>query len=232
MRPVGPVVLEGTFVRLEPLRADHAAAFWEAACESRETYAVSSVPDSEEGMQRYVEAAVSDASRGLALPFATVRRTDGRIVGSTRFANLEWWQWPRAPAPPLPEGPDAVEIGWTWLAQSAQRTAINSEAKLLMLDWAFGVWRVRRVTLKTDARNARSRTAMERLGAKPEGVLRAHLPAWDGGVRDTAMYSILPDEWPALRERLVRRLGRPVPSPDPATAHPPSEREGGGEPKK
>ena len=99
-----------------------------------------------------------------------------------------------------------MEIGWTWLAADAQRTAINTEAKLLMLGHAFEAWRVRRVNLRTDSRNLRSRAAIERLGAKLDGILRAHMPASDGGVRDTATYSLLATEWPQAKERLAGRL--------------------------
>lgn len=208
MRPLYPLTLEGEFVRLEPLRFVHVQALDLAASENRETYAITTVPPDLDGMHRYVASAVADAEHGASVPFVTVDRRTQRVVGSTRFGNLEWWKWPGDPSPPIPEGPDAVEIGWTWLAASAQRTAINSEAKLLMLDHAFTAWHVRRVTLKTDSRNARSRAAMERLGAKFDGILRAHMPASDGGIRDSAMYSILPAEWPELRERLVARLRR------------------------
>ena len=108
----------------------------------------------------------------------------------------------------LVETPDAVEIGSTWLAPSAQRTAINTHAKLLMLTHAFEAWAVLRVTLKTDARNLRSRAAIERIGARFDGVLRAHMPAFDGGVRDTAFYSIVAVEWPELRRALLDRVLR------------------------
>ena len=142
------------------------------------------------------------------MPFATVDKVRARVVGSTRFGNIECWSWPGAPVEPLPHGPDAVEIGWTWLAASAQRTYVNSEAKLLMLGHAFDVWRVRRVTLKTDARNARSRANIERIGCRFDGILRAHMAAWDGGIRDSAFYSMLAEEWPAAREKLRARLRR------------------------
>jgi len=121
------------------------------------------------------------------------------VVGSTRFGNLE--RWTRGE-----DRIDAVEIGWTWLTPSAQRTVVNTEAKLLMLGHAFESWRVHRVTLKTDARNARSRAAIERLGAKLDGLLRAHMPATDDTLRTSAVYSILAGEWPEVRARLIARL--------------------------
>jgi RimJ/RimL family protein N-acetyltransferase len=125
-----------------------------------------------------------------------------------RFMNIETWTWPGERARQVPAVPfEAAEIGSTWLAASAQRTAVNTEAKLLMLTHAFDVWRLRRVNLKTDARNARSRTAIERLGARLDGVLRAHMPAFGGGVRDTALYTILASEWPSVRAALVAKMG-------------------------
>ncbi len=208
MEPLHPLTLDGRFVRLEPLARAHVPALVAAAAESRDTYGLTRVPADAASMARYVEDALADAERGLAVPFATVDKTRDRLVGSTRF-YVERWSWPGAPAPPVPVGPDAVEIGSTWLAASAQRTHVNTEAKLLMLAHAFDVWRVRRVMLKTDARNARSRANIERLGARFDGILRANMPAFDGGVRDTAYYSILPSEWPAARERLEARLRPP-----------------------
>lgn len=207
MSPLFPLTLTGRFVRLEPLDHAHVGALVAAASEARDTYALTQVPADAAAMQAYVDEALTMAARGQAVPFATVDLRRGRVVGSTRFGNLERWSWPGAPLPPAsPVGLDAVEIGWTWLAASAQRTHVNTEAKLLMLAHAFDVWRVRRVTLKTDARNARSRANIERVGARLDGVLRAHMPAFDGGVRDSAVYSLLAAEWPAARERLAARL--------------------------
>lgn len=202
-----PLTLEGDGVRLEPLSRAHADALATAASESRAAYALTRVPDGAAAMAAWIDVALADAARGEAVPFATVDARSGRVVGSTRFGSIERWaNWPGAPAQPLPRGPDAVEIGWTWLAASAQRTHVNSGAKLLMLGHAFDVWRVRRVTLKTDARNARSRANIERIGCRLDGILRAHMPAADGGVRDSACYSMLSAEWPPARERLRARL--------------------------
>jgi RimJ/RimL family protein N-acetyltransferase len=197
--------LLGSHVRLEPLSFDHLESLARAASGPRETYRLTFVPEGAEAMRRYVQTALALRDAGAAVPFATVRLDDGRVVGSTRFFNLEYWAWPAGPRVP-PDPPDAAEIGWTWLAADAQRTAINTEAKLLMLGHAFERWQVRRVNLRTDARNVRSRTAIERLGAKLDGILRRHLPAADGGVRDTASYSLLAEEWPASKERLSKRL--------------------------
>ncbi len=206
MEPLSTTALRGRQVLLEPLALAHVESLLAAASESRESYAIANVPADVAGMRRFVEEALADAERGRALPFVTVSVRERRVVGSTRFGSAERWSWPGPPAPPLPVGPDAVEIGWTWLAASAQRTAINTEAKLLMLTHAFEVWRVRRVTLKTDARNARSRAAMDRIGCRFDGILRAHMPAWGGGVRDSAMYSVIATEWPEVRAGLLARV--------------------------
>jgi RimJ/RimL family protein N-acetyltransferase len=200
-------ILQGAQVRLEPLSLDHLDALVGVAAGPRDTYRLTIVPEGAGPMRKYVEAALTLRDSGAAVPFATVRLADSRIVGSTRFGNLEYWAWPEGVRAP-PQPPDAAEIGWTWLASDAQRTAVNTEAKLLMLTHAFETWQVRRVNLRTDARNSRSRAAIERLGAKLDGILRAHSPAADGGVRDTASYSILIAEWPAMKARLSERLAR------------------------
>jgi N-acetyltransferase len=197
--------LEGTYVRLEPLSLAHAADLARAGSGARESYAYTWVPDSEAAARRYVEEALSLRNAGAAIPFATVERATGRVAGSTRFFNFEYFRWPEGARAP-PQAPDAVEIGWTWLAADAQRTPLNTEAKLLMLTYGFESWRVRRVNLRTDSRNARSRAAIERLGAQLDGILRAHMPASDGGIRDTAAYSLLAPEWPGARARLKARL--------------------------
>ncbi len=204
---VRPVVLEGRHVRLEPLELGHAGALLAVAGGPRQTYGFTTVPADEPAMIRYVETALGEQEAGRALPFATVARATGRVVGSTRFGNIEFWPWP--PDNPNQRGedrPDAVEIGWTWLGAAAQRTAVNTEAKLLMLTHAFEEWRVHRVSLMTDSRNERSRNAILRLGARFDGVLRAQRPASDGGIRDTAAFSILESEWPMIRRQLQSRL--------------------------
>jgi RimJ/RimL family protein N-acetyltransferase len=198
-----PLTLDGRRVRLEPLSLAHVEPLVAAASESRATYDLTHVPPDVDAMRAYVTLALDEAARGAMVPFATVDKVRERVVGSTRFCNLERWQWVHPPVEPRAIGPDAVEIGWTWLAAGAQRTYVNSEAKLLMLTHAFEVWRVRRVSLKTDARNARSRANIERVGAHLDGILRAHMPAADGGVRDSAYFSLLAAEWPAARERLI-----------------------------
>jgi N-acetyltransferase len=204
------VVLTGDSVVLRPLTLDDVDALVAAATEDRATYGFTSVPRDAAAMRRYVDDALTDEQAGWALPFATTRRRDGCVLGSTRFLDLDDWRPARVGGPPsgAPGIPRSAEIGATWLAASAQRTAVNTEAKLLMLSHAFGTWEVERITLKTDARNTRSRAAIERLGARYEGLRRAHGLASDGRIRDSAYYSILRSEWPDVRDRLEQRLAR------------------------
>jgi N-acetyltransferase len=208
-----PVRLSGDHVRLEPLSPAHVPGLAGAAAEDRRSYAFTSVPDGPVEAAGYVRAALAEQAGGQVLPFAVVRARDGAVVGSTRFLDLEVLGVPGVVVPDDRRPPSVAEIGSTWYAASAQRTALNTEVKLLLLGHAFDVWRVLRVTLKTDARNERSRTAIERLGARSEGVRRAHTTAADGTVRDSAYYSILAAEWPAVRDRLRLRLGRGTRSP-------------------
>jgi N-acetyltransferase len=204
---LSPVVLRGRHVRLEPLTPGHAGALAAASSGPRETYGLTIVPAGEVGALRYIETALAEQEAGRSLPFATVATATGRVVGSTRFLNIEFWAWP--PGHALQRGedvPDVVEIGATWLAAQAQRTPINTEAKLLMLTHAFETWRVHRVSLMTDARNERSRRAILRLGARFDGVIRAQRTAVDGTIRDTAAFSILEEEWPTVKRQLQSRL--------------------------
>ncbi len=204
-----PVTLTGKLVRLEPLEVDHVPALLEAASVQRETYGLTLVPNTLEGMTAYVQTALDGFSKGSMLPFTTVDARSDRIVGSTRFLNIEFWPWASGAVLERTDGtPDVAEIGSTWLAQDAQRSGINTEAKLLMLEFAFTVWKVRCVRLKTDARNERSRNAILRLGANFDGILRAHMPASDGAVRDSAYYSILASEWSDVKSRLKGFLER------------------------
>ncbi len=200
-----PMVLTGRHVRLEPLQPEHAPALLAAADESRASYTLTVVPHDLAGMRAYVATALAEQERGESMPFA-VRDGAGVVAGSTRFMSIEHWRWPGAPPEPVALGPDALEIGFTWYAARAQRTALNTEAKLLLCTQAFEGWRARRVTWKTDARNERSRAAILRIGARFDGVLRAHRPAADGVVRDTAFFSMLASEWPEAKQALLRRL--------------------------
>jgi len=202
------LVLAGTHVRLEPLEHRHADGLVAAAGSDPSLYRWSPVPKDMNEAASYIETALSWKQAGTAIPFAIVRPSDGVILGSTRFFNLERWPWPQGHSPHGRNFPDACEIGYTWLARPAIRTAVNTEAKMLMLTHAFEAWQALRVCLHTDIRNERSRAAIERIGGKFEGILRAHRMAADFIPRDSARYSILAPEWPAVKLRLRQRLER------------------------
>jgi N-acetyltransferase len=208
-----PFVLAGEHVRLEPLSPAHVPGLAAAAAEDRAGYAFTRVPDGEADTADYVRTALAEQAGGQVLPFAVVRAADDAVVGSTRFLDMEVLGLPGVVAPSDDRPPSVVEIGSTWYAASAQRTPLNTEVKLLLLGHAFDGWRVLRVTLKTDARNQRSRTAIERLGARFEGIRRAHTTASDGTVRDSAYYSVVAAEWPAVRDGLRSRLRRAPATP-------------------
>ena len=209
MPRVDRIILSGRHVRLEPLELTHAESLLSAADMSRATYTLQPVPSSLNDMRAFVATALAEEERGESLPFVVRDAAAGHVVGTTRFMAIEWWARP-GPAPePSPRGPDVVEIGWTWYAERVQRTGVNTEAKLLLCTHAFETLRVRRISWKTDARNARSRAAILRLGARLDGVLRAHkLSPSDGMVRDTAFYSMLASEWPTAKRALEGRLAR------------------------
>jgi RimJ/RimL family protein N-acetyltransferase len=214
------VTLEGARTRLEPLALSHVDPLVQAATESRDTYQFTLVPADQAAMEQYVQSALKDQASGATLPYAICDRQRDVLVGTTRFLDLDYWSWPPTWPPgratPRPDAtPTVAEIGSTWLAASAQRTGCNTEAKLLMLTHAFEAWGVLRVTLKTDARNTRSRHAIERVGGRFEGIRRAHARAVDGTVRDTAYYSIIAAEWPETRAMLLAGLsGLPTRSAD------------------
>lgn len=210
-QPFEQVVLSGSHVRLEPLGIHHREGLRAAADTDRSTFVYAAVPrPDDEDLEAYLADAEQQHAVGAGLTFATLDARSGLVVGSTRYMNAEYWTTPdRRPRIGVP--PDAVEIGGTWLTPSAQRSGINTEAKLLMLAQAFDTLGVTRVTIKTDERNTRSRANIERVGAVFEGVLRSHMRATDGAVRDTAMYSILAAEWPTVRDRLAARLRPPAP---------------------
>ena len=190
-----PLTLEGRLVRLEPLERGHAEGLWAASRDPQTWQWLSIVqPATRAELDAWLGTALEAAGAGTEIPLVTV--VDERIVGSTRFLALR------------PEH-RSVEIGWTWLHPSAWGTGANVEAKLLMLRHAFEAWGCRRVELKTDAQNVRSRGAMEALGATFEGVHRKHMLVRGGENRDSAWYSILDDEWPEVRERLSARLAAP-----------------------
>jgi RimJ/RimL family protein N-acetyltransferase len=206
MEPSARLTLAGIHVRLEPLSVDHVPALVTAANEDRASFRFSTAPGTEAAMLAWVQDALTGEDAGRELPFATYSRPHGRIVGSTRFYDLEFWQWPAEDQRRRGHHPDACLVGYSWLAASVQRTACNTEAKLLMLSHAFEVWEMHRVGFRIDSRNDRSRSSVERLGARFEGIRRAERLGADGAVRDSAFYSILAPEWPAIKQRLVDRL--------------------------
>jgi len=192
---VTPVTLEGSVVRLEPIRRDHTADFWNVAEDALDDI-FEWIPyrmKTREDFQRLVEKAFDEQKRGESIVFATVERGSTRVIGSTRYMNIDRVN-------------RRVEIGSTWIAPAWQRTAVNTEAKYLMLRHAFEVWKCMRVELKTDALNQRSRNAILRIGAKEEGTLRKHLITWTGRVRDTVYFSILDSEWPDVKAKLETML--------------------------
>jgi N-acetyltransferase len=197
--------LAGKLVRLEPLQHEHVPRLVTAAAGGAELYRWSAVPQDEAQARQYVETAIAARDDGTAVPFAVVRAADDTVVGSTRFFDFGYWPWPPGDDRP---GPDSCEIGYTWLSPGAIRTGANTEMKRLMLTHAFEVWRVSSVCLHTDARNQRSRQAMERIGARFEGVLRAHRLGTDLRPRDSARFSVTAADWPAVRQRLAELATR------------------------
>ncbi|MFZ1011625.1 MAG: GNAT family protein [Candidatus Sulfotelmatobacter sp.] len=190
----GPLTLEGSIVRLEPIRPDHAELFWNVAKDSVDDI-FQWIPyrmKSQEDFQQIVAKALDEQERGESVVFATVERSSGRVIGSTRFMNID-------------RANHRVEIGSTWIAPAWQRTVVNTEAKYLMLRHAFEVWKCIRVELKTDALNQKSRNAILRIGAKEEGTLRRHVITWTGRVRDSVYFSILDTEWPEVKLKLERK---------------------------
>ena len=198
--------LTGQYVRLEPLELRHADHLVAASAADPSLYAWSPVPQSREAAIAYIETALSWRAAGTALAFATVRLTDGAVIGSTRFFDMDRWKWPAGHERHGRSAPDVCEIGYTWYTASAIRTTANTEAKLLMLKHAFETWQVVRVCLHTDARNVRSQAAIQRIGGKFEGILRGHRMAADFIPRDSYRYSIIAAEWPDVRCKLEERL--------------------------
>jgi len=199
-------LLAGRHVRLEPLDLRHVDGLVAASAVDLSLYQWSPVPQGRVEAARYVDTALAWRDAATAVPFAIVRVEDGIVIGSTRFWNIERWAWPPGHARHARPAPDACEIGYTWFTRAAIRTAANTEAKLLMLTHAFETWQVLRVCFHTDARNQRSRAALERIGGKVEGILRAHRMAADFIPRDSVRYSIVEAEWPAVKYKLNQLL--------------------------
>jgi len=190
-----PVTMEGSIVRLEPLSLSHRAQLCEGGLDSelwRWTPANVRTP---EDMHAFIEKALEEQAKGTSLPFATIDRTSGKAIGSTRYLNIDVANL-------------RVEIGATWLTKKWQRTGANTEAKYLMLRHAFEEFGCIRVEFKTDSLNQQSRQAILRLGAKEEGTLRNHMLTWTGRIRHTVYYSIIDSEWPEVKKQLEERLAR------------------------
>ncbi len=197
--------LRGHHVELVPLERSFADELAVAAAGDRSSFGWTEVPDGPEATARYIDNLLAQRDRGEAVPFAQRHLASGRLVGCTRFMDLRRWFGHAEP--------EEVEIGGTWLNADVQRTPVNTEAKLLLFTHAFEVWRVRRVALSTDERNERSRRAIERIGASFEGVLRNHRPSKvageQGQLRNSAMFAVVDDDWPAVATQLRARLARP-----------------------
>jgi len=190
---VEPVILQGRHVRLEPLTPEHAAGLAEVGLDEDLWRWIPTPVCTPEEMSAYVQTVLRDQAAGTALPFALIEKSSGRTVGSTRYANIERVH-------------HRLEIGWTWVARPWQRTAINTEAKYLLLRHAFETLKCMRVELKTDSLNERSRAAILRIGATQEGIFRNHMMTATGRIRHTVYFSIVDSEWPEVKARLEARL--------------------------
>jgi RimJ/RimL family protein N-acetyltransferase len=207
MREFLNLKFEGRHACLVPLEMSHLDGLLCAANFSRTTFQFTPVPLDVDAMKAYISTAIDGVKDGSTVPFTILDRKTGRIVGSTRYTNLEYWKWsPNHPLKRSLEIPDALEVGWTWLSEEFQRTGINTDCKILLLTYAFEALKVHRVTFKTDARNEKSRTNIERIGAKLDGIIRNHMPAYDGEIRNSAYYSIIREEWPAVIASLKNKL--------------------------
>jgi RimJ/RimL family protein N-acetyltransferase len=195
---IKPITLEGEYVRLEPMTLEHEDALVAAAADGELWNTDVTIIPRAEGMRSYIQFAVDGFAQGNQLAFVIISQRTGRVVGSTRFYEIR------------PHDRVAA-IGYTWLAKSAQRTLINTEAKLLLLTHAFETWKCVRVELITDVRNEQSRTAILRLGAKQEGVLRKHLILPSGRIRDSVIFSIIDDEWSEVKAALTKKLAETRP---------------------
>ncbi|HMV98813.1 MAG TPA: GNAT family protein [Acidobacteriota bacterium] len=186
---ISPVILEGQHVRLEPLSPTHEESLIAAASDGELWNSTVTIVPDQTNMAAYIAEALHGQAQGIQLPFVIIQKSSGQIVGSTRFYNID-------------QNNRGVEIGYTWLAASAQRTSVNTETKLLLLTHAFEVWKCIRVAFITDVLNHQSRTAIVRLGAREEGILRNHMIMPNGRVRDSVSLSIIESEWPEVKARL------------------------------
>jgi RimJ/RimL family protein N-acetyltransferase len=195
VRRIEPVTLEGRLIRLEPLSLDHVAGLAEVGLDPAVLRWTIARPATVDELRAWAEAAIAGRDAGTELPFATIDRATGRPIGSSRYLNIVLEH-------------RRVEIGWTWVAPAWQRTGVNREAKLLMLAHAFDTLGCRRVEFKTDSLNEPSRTALLGIGAQFEGIFRNHMIMPEGRMRHSAYYSVIDEEWPAVRARLERSLAR------------------------
>ena len=192
---VHPLTLEGRHVRLEPLRLEHLAQLCEVGLDQDLWRWTTTLIRTPAEMRAYIEAALADEAAGVSLPFVTIEKASGRVVGSTRYGNID----------PVNRH---VEIGWTWVGRDWQRTFVNTEAKYLMLRHAFETLGCLRVEFKTDSLNERSRNALLRIGAKLEGTFRNHMIVHGGRIRHSVYFSIIDSEWPEVKASLEEKLSR------------------------
>jgi RimJ/RimL family protein N-acetyltransferase len=192
---IQPTTLEGKFIRLEPLSLEHHAGLCEVGLDEELWRWTTQPVRTPEEMRAYVQTALDEQARGAALPFATIEKPSGRVIGSTRYGNIDGAN-------------RRVEIGWTWLGLKWQRTAANTEAKYLMLRHAFETWECIRVEFKTDSLNEKSRAALLRIGAKEEGIFRNHMITSTGRLRHSVYFSVIDSEWPAVKARQEEKLSR------------------------
>ena len=190
---ITPVILQGRHVRLEPLTLEHVAALAEVGLDDDLWKWIPTPVRTLDEMNAYVQTALQEQAAGSALPFALIEKSSGHAIGSTRYANIERVHY-------------RLEIGWTWVARPWQRTAINTEAKYLLLRHAFEMLKCMRVELKTDSFNERSRAAILRIGATQEGIFRNHMMTATGRIRHSVYFSIVDSEWPEVKARLEARL--------------------------
>lgn len=190
---VTPVTLEGRHARLEPLAKAHLAGLVQVGLDEELWRWIPTPVRTAEEVAAYIETALQEQERGVSLPFAILEKATGRAIGSTRYGNIDRTH-------------HRVEIGWTWVARDWQRTAVNTEAKYLLLRHAFETLGCIRVELKTDSLNEKSRAAILRIGAKEEGTFRSHMITASGRIRHTVYFSIVDAEWPAVKERLLSKL--------------------------
>jgi len=195
-KELGPVTLTGKHIRLEPLRREHARALLAVAQRPEIWTWMSARPMTPESMEAWIAEALGAQEHGLEYPFTVIQAAGDRVVGSTRYMEVQ-------------AASKGVEIGWTWYAPKTWGTVVNPEAKYLLLRHAFEAWGAIRVQLKTDLKNVRSQAAIKKLGAKEEGILRSHRFRRDGTIRDSVIFSIIREEWPAVKAALEERIGGP-----------------------